>query len=110
MPEKRTKWRTGSVVSTLIHVALIVWLLLPPEYGGIVIPIEQGAGGPGPAGGGGGRSAARAEYISYVQAPPPKPLPKPTLVFTPPKVEPPPPPQLEPLKIPDAIVVVGASS
>ena len=98
LPGGRTRWRFGSVVSTLIHVGLLWLLLRETNYGSLVTPQEQGAGGPGPAGGGGGR--ARMEIIQYVQvqAPPP-PTPKPTFVFVPPEIKRLPPPPIQPLRL-----------
>jgi protein TonB len=99
MPGGRTRWRLGSVVSALIHFTILWLILRETNYGGLVTPIEQGAGGPGPAGGGGGRSA-RVEVIQYVAvAPAPPPQPKPTLVFKPPEIKQLPTPAIEPLKI-----------
>lgn len=100
------------MVSALVHLGLLLLLLVPLSYGGLVVPIDQGAGGPGPAGGGGGRSGGRMEVIQYVRvvpAPPPAPV-KPTIQFTPPPLQPVPPPQLEPIKAVVPIVAVGSSS
>ena len=99
MPGGRARWRLGSVVSVLIHLTILWLLLRETNYGGLVDPMEQGAGGPGPAGGGGGRSA-HMEIIQYVQVQPaPPPTPKPVFVFVPPEIKQLPPPPVEPLKL-----------
>jgi len=89
----------GSVVSLLIHFGVLWLILREVDYTGLVVPLEQGAGGPGPAGGGGGRSSH--ETIQYIQAAPPPPAatPKPVLVFTPPEIKQLPPPPVEPVRL-----------
>jgi len=111
MPASRPGSRFGTVVSALVHLALLLLLLTPISYGGLVEPMEQGAGGPGPAGGGGGRSSARMERIQYVQiAPAPPPVARPTITFVPPPVIPVPPPLLEPPKVIELAVAPGTST
>jgi len=110
MPGGRSRWRLGSAVSLLIHLTILWLLLRETNYGGLVSPIEQGAGGPGPAGGGGGRSSARMEIIQYVQVePPPPPTPKPTFVFVPPEIKQLPPPPVEPIRL-EPIVAPGINA
>jgi protein TonB len=110
MPGGRERWRLGSVASTAIHIAILWLLLRGTNYGGLVTPIEQGAGGPGPAGGGGGRSSARMEVIQYAAVqPPPPPTPKPTFVFKPPEITQLPPPVIQPLRM-EPIVSPGLNA
>ena len=109
MPADRPGSRYGTVVSAMVHLILLYLLVMPAEYGGLVVPIEQGAGGPGPAGGGGGRSSARMEVIQFVQVASPPAI-RPTITFVPPPVIPVPPPQLEPLKFLEPVVAPGAST
>ena len=105
IPGDHPSWRLGGTVSTLIHIAVLLLLLVPLGYGGLVTPIEQGAGGPGPAGGGGGRSAARMEKVQYVQvAPAPPPIVPPAIVFRP-LIAPILPPPIEQLKVPEAVAL-----
>ena len=111
MPAGRPNSRFGTVVSAVVHLALLLLLLTPISYGGLVEPLEQGAGGLGPAGGGGGRSARRMEVIQYVQiAPTPPPVARPAFMFVPPPVIPMPPPQLEPIKMLEQAVAAGTST
>lgn len=94
-------------MSTLIHIGIILLLLLPVGYGGLVTPVEQGAGGPGPAGGGGGRSAARMELVQFVPvapAAPPAVKPPPVLV-APPVITPLTPPPIAQLKVPEPVAL-----
>jgi protein TonB len=105
MPGRRDDWRIASVVSILVHLAVIVLLLSPLAL--IVDPteIEQGAGGPGPAGGGGGGSRLRQELLRFVQVavaptpPAPKPVPQPRVEV--------PPPEPVTLKLPEPSITSG---
>jgi protein TonB len=115
MPGKRQNWTTGSVVSVVFHVLLLLLVIgrvTMPE----VFEIPQGAGGDGPAGGGGGGTlgsgSIRAEAIEFVQAAPPPPAPTPEPVI--PEVPPPEPvlpqlpmPQLSTPKAPQLTMPVG---
>jgi protein TonB len=110
MPAAAPPSRVGSIVSWLVHLLILYLLVMPENYGGLIVPMDQGAGGPGPAGGGGGRSAARIEYIQYAPLPPPPtPVAKPAFVFVPPKIEVPP-PQIEPLRMLETPPVPGATT
>jgi len=89
MPAGREDWRIGSVISTLVHLAIIIVLFSPLALMGNVVPMEQGGGGPGPAGGGGGGNRGsgrlRAEVLKFVRVAPPMPAPAPPkAVVTPP--------------------------
>lgn len=110
IPGDQTNWRLGGSVSTAIHIALLILLLVPLGYGGLVTPIGQGAGGPGPAGGGSGRSAARMEVVQFVAvAPAPPPPVQPAIVFKPvitPLIVPP----IEQLKVPETAVALGTTT
>lgn len=107
IPGGKTNWRWGGLVSALVHFGVLLLLLLPVGYGGLITPIEQGAGGPGKAGGGGGRSAARMEIVQYVPvrpAAPPVVKPPPVLI-PPPVIMPLIPPPIEQLKPPEAVAL-----
>jgi hypothetical protein len=114
MPIRDEGWRSGVVVSLLVHAAVIFFLIIPFFLPSSVIErIQQGAGGAGPAGGGGGGSRGTGghttERIQFVRVSPepvptprtlppvPTPLPKPV-----PKVETPRP---KPVETPPAPVV-----
>ncbi|MEK7401634.1 MAG: hypothetical protein AABZ80_04645 [Gemmatimonadota bacterium] len=95
-------------MSLLIHLGVLWLILREVDYAGLVVPIDQGAGGPGPAGGGGG-SSARMEIIQYVTVqPPPPPTPKPVLVFKAPEIKIRP-TVLEPLRL-EPIVAPGINA
>jgi protein TonB len=87
MPGGNPDWRTGSVVSILVHALIILLIVGPLFVVHEVLERPQGAGGPGPAGGGGGgmrgSGAIRPEAIKFVQAAPLAPKPEPVI----PKVE-----------------------
>lgn len=94
IPERDPRGPTGLLVSTLVHLAILVALLLPPLVAHqLDRELSTGGGGEGPAGGGGGGTGGtggevvRPEKLRYLQvaAPPPAATP----VVTPPKVEPP---------------------
>ncbi|HEY4131253.1 MAG TPA: hypothetical protein VGM50_11590 [Gemmatimonadaceae bacterium] len=98
MPVRGDSRRTSSVVSLLLHIALVLLLIAPAAvHTGIVIEKPQGAGGVGPAGGGGGGhngSGGQKERVRYVQVtPPPAPTPTPTPKVVPPPVVKPPEPK-----------------
>jgi protein TonB len=107
MPVKRDDWRIASVLSMLVHLAIVVILLSPLAVLADPTEIQQGAGGPGPAGGGGGGSRFRQELLRFVQVaaaptPPPKPIPQPKLEV---KL-----PDPEPLKLPQPSVTASLST
>ena len=116
LPGRRDDWRIASVVSTLVHLAVIVLLLSPLAVMVDPTEIEQGAGGPGPAGGGGGGNrgdrSLRRELLRFVQvavaAPtpaPPKPVPKPVVEAKPPQ----PIPEPAPMKLPEPSITSGTT-
>ena len=117
MPNARQDWRMGSVVSTLVHLAIIALLLTPLGMMADITEMAQGAGGPGPAGGGGGGNrgtgALRTEALKFVRVAPPMPTPKPVVKETPPPPVPPPVvpptplPQVAVLKEPEPTMTVG---
>ena len=105
LPEYRESRRGWGLLSTALHVLLIVLLIMPmATHTGDVIERPQGAGGPGPAGGGGGgrRETGGVQTVRYVKIEParvapkavtpppvlPKPQPKP-VVQPPPEIKPP---------------------
>jgi periplasmic protein TonB len=96
--EDRRGW---GLLSTLLHVLLILLLVTPlATHEGVVIERPQGAGGLGPAGGGGGGrrgTGGEREAVNYVKvapapapAAPPVVVPAPVVKATPPPVVPPP--------------------
>lgn len=103
IPEPEKRDRTGWLVSSIFHAAIILALVLPSLIGRQLIePEQQGAGGAGPAGGGGGGTrgtggAPTTERLRFLQlfqaAPAPTP---PKAAATQPPVPPPTPPQPEP--------------
>src|SRR6185437_7289032 len=103
LPRERTRRRTATVVSILVH-ALINALLIRPiaSHEGEVIARAQGAGGAGPAGGGGGGhlgSGGVSEHVDYVRvAATPAAAPTVTPLQTPPKATISPPKPLPPVK------------
>ena len=115
MPKGREDWRIGSMVSVLVHLAIILLLLAPFAMMADVNEMEQGAGGPGPAGGGGGGNRGtgtlRAEMLRFVRVAPPMPTPKAAVTLpppTPPVVVPPTPqPAAEVPKEPEPTMTVG---
>ncbi|MEX2153410.1 MAG: hypothetical protein WD825_08725 [Gemmatimonadaceae bacterium] len=115
LPGGREDWRIGSVISTLVHLAIIIILFSPLALMGNVVPIEQGGGGPGPAGGGGGGNRGsgrlRAEVLKFVRVAPPLPAPAPPKAVVtsppPPVVPPTPQPQAEVPKMVEPTMTVG---
>jgi protein TonB len=116
LPKGRDDWRMGSVVSAVVHLAIIALLLTPLGMLADISEIEQGAGGPGPAGGGGGGNRGtgrfRAEVLKFVRVAPAMPTPTPAVTPPPkpppPEVVPPTPlPQIAVLKEPEPTMTVG---
>lgn len=94
MPAGREDWRLGSVVSILVHLAIVMALLMPLAVAGDLQELRQGAGGAGPAGGGGGGSrgtgALAQEVLRFVRlAPEPAPQVAELEPVAPPPLEPP---------------------
>jgi periplasmic protein TonB len=109
MPARRDDWRIGSILSVLVHLAVVLVLISPLAVLADPTEIAQGAGGPGPAGGGGGGSRFRQELLKFVQvaaAPTPPPTPKP---IPQPKIEVKP-PEPEAIKLPEPSVTASASA
>ena len=115
IPKGREDWRLGTLVSVLLHVAVIMLLLLPLAVSGDLHEMAQGAGGPGPAGGGGGglrgTGALRAEVLRFVRVAPPPPArvaQKAVPPVTPPPVLPQPEPaKIEDTRLPDPTITAG---
>ena len=103
LPRERTRRRTATLVSILLH-ALIIALLIRPiaSHEGEVVARAQGAGGAGPAGGGGGGhlgTGGVSEHVDYVRvAAAPAAAPTVTPPATPPKATIVPPKPVPPLK------------
>jgi protein TonB len=101
IPDAEKRDRTGIVLSSLFHGAIILALVLPTLLARALITEEQqGAGGAGPAGGGGGGmrgSGGRMdpERLRFINLVPPAAAP------TPPRVSPTPIPVLPPPKAPE---------
>ena len=110
LPARRDDWRMASVMSTFVHLAIVILLISPLAVLADPTEMRQGAGGPGPAGGGGGGSRFRQEVLRFIQVaatptpPPPKPVPVPQ-----PKVEVKP-PEPEPVKLPEPAVTAGTAT
>lgn len=108
MPAERRRGRGWTLLSVLMHVAVLLLLLVPPAlHTGDVTEIEQGAGGAGPAGGGGGGrtggeapSRERVRYVALAPAPQPArtQVPVPPVVTQPKPVVPPPTPAPQPVQ------------
>ena len=107
MPAQREHRRRWTILSIVIHIAIIVLVTMDWEsHERFIIEKPQGAGGPGPAGGGGGGrrgTGGSQERVQYVRVtPPPAPAPQATVlppVVPQPQVVPPPavkPPEVTP--------------
>jgi len=102
MPVRGEGRRASSIISALIHIAIILLIIGPAAaHTGEVFERPQGAGGAGPAGGGGGGHSGTGgvpERVEFVRvAPAPTPTPQATVVPPPaiipqPVIPPPTPP------------------
>lgn len=106
IPERDERGPAGIVVSTLLHLLILIALLLPPLIAHqLDRPLTTGGGGAGPAGGGGGGTGGTGgetvtpERLRYLQVVTPK-LASPAVV--PDKIEPPKP---EPVPKPEETVI-----
>jgi periplasmic protein TonB len=106
MPVRDEGWRTGALVSVIVH-ALVIGLLIIPFFlpSSVIRRIEQGAGGAGPSGGGGGGTRGTGgivtERIQFVRVLPEQ-VPTPTTLppITPPVVKPVVPPPVPKVEVP----------
>jgi periplasmic protein TonB len=103
MPVARGSRRISTIVSILIHVAIVLLLVTDfASHEGFVLEKPQGAGGEGPAGGGGGGhrgTGGSEEHVRYVQVTPP---PAPVAAVIPPVI---PQPQIIPPLVPPPVQV-----
>lgn len=115
IPDRDRRGPQGLLLSTLLHLAILIALLLPPLVAReLDRPLTTGGGGAGPAGGGGGGTGGtggdtvRPERLRYLRVSPPPPTPKAPDQVVPPMPVPIPKPEEKVVTPPEPTAVVTA--